>query len=658
VRKNWKRRWFVLTSTSIRYYSKETVNDVSMLKGVIPLRGCRMLDEGSDELRAARRSIGKRERSQVLVLHLENGTNYYLLASSESEYDEWRAHIDMLISHSELEAGGGGGFASDVSVVSPGSSFVLEEPSPEDNPVSKKIMESLSSDDLAAAGRTGSGDNSRGNSQVSSPPGTWSRNFRPSMLIDDDAGSRLTLAPSWGGAEEDEARRASGHDDVPFVRNIHIGSSRSGASRLSTVGALSDAESSREVAGPELDEAATAKLAGLDPEEALSLACRTFNSSPRKGVATLLAANLVGNTPDAVALFLLHHSRADGVDPNANISGITEDSSASATYKAASAVADSLRKKRDAGSGASQPLLFKGKVGDYLGEPGAFERKVLRSYVRQHVFAGLAIVGALRKFLENFRLPGEAQKIDRIMEEFAEWFCLETDDANGVFKTRDAAYILAFSLIMLNTDAHNDSVKHKMTKEQFRNNNRGINAGEDLPADFLNELFDEIVENEIVLESDSAEREDFSAWEHQGWLNVKTSSSWVKKYCILAGNCLYVFERPTNSDPPEVILPLMNVVLELPSGEGDVILLRSPDRRKLRARRGNKEVSFDKILLGTDKKNFRSRFEWTMRLRLSISVSPTYQGGATPPTGSGGRPDTAKKSSPYGKLPFVARRRD
>jgi len=33
-------------------------------------------------------------------------------------------------------------------------------------------------------------------------------------------------------------------------------------------------------------------------------------------------------------------------------------------------------------------------------------------------------VSALRSFLWSFRLPGEAQKIDRIMEHFAKRFCV------------------------------------------------------------------------------------------------------------------------------------------------------------------------------------------------------------------------------------------
>ena len=36
---------------------------------------------------------------------------------------------------------------------------------------------------------------------------------------------------------------------------------------------------------------------------------------------------------------------------------------------------------------------------------------------------------AIRHFLSGFRLPGEAQKIDRMMEKFAERFCLQVREA-------------------------------------------------------------------------------------------------------------------------------------------------------------------------------------------------------------------------------------
>lgn len=59
------------------------------------------------------------------------------------------------------------------------------------------------------------------------------------------------------------------------------------------------------------------------------------------------------------------------------------------------------------------------------------------------------------------RLPGESQKIDRLMEKFAERFVVCNP---GSFKSADVAYVLAYSVIMLNTDQHNPQVKNRMTK--------------------------------------------------------------------------------------------------------------------------------------------------------------------------------------------------
>ena len=65
---------------------------------------------------------------------------------------------------------------------------------------------------------------------------------------------------------------------------------------------------------------------------------------------------------------------------------------------------------------------------------------------------------AIRHYLAGFRLPGEAQKIDRIMEKFAERFVGQNPK---VFGSADVAFILAFSIIMLNTDLHNPSLKEE-----------------------------------------------------------------------------------------------------------------------------------------------------------------------------------------------------
>jgi brefeldin A-inhibited guanine nucleotide-exchange protein len=53
---------------------------------------------------------------------------------------------------------------------------------------------------------------------------------------------------------------------------------------------------------------------------------------------------------------------------------------------------------------------------------------------------------------------------------------------------------------MLNTDAHNPRVKKRMTKADFIKNNKGINDNADLPEQFLNDIYDDIVNNEIRMQ--------------------------------------------------------------------------------------------------------------------------------------------------------------
>lgn len=87
-----------------------------------------------------------------------------------------------------------------------------------------------------------------------------------------------------------------------------------------------------------------------------------------------------------------------------------------------------------------------------------------------------------RQFLWSFRLPGEAQKIDRMMECFAQRYCQLNPD---IFTNADTCYVLSFAIIMLNTSLHNPSVKDKPAPEQFVAMNRGINNGGDLPQELL-----------------------------------------------------------------------------------------------------------------------------------------------------------------------------
>lgn len=146
--------------------------------------------------------------------------------------------------------------------------------------------------------------------------------------------------------------------------------------------------------------------------------------------------------------------------------------------------------------------LDKQKLGIYLSQGPEndypFQASLRRKYTSLVSFQGLSFSDSLRKFLSNFRLPGEAQCIDRLMEAFSEELHKQQEEST-FFKNSDAVYVLAFSTIMLNTDLHNPTIRSdlRMTKDQFIKNNRGINGGEDLPEEFLNELYENIRGQEL-----------------------------------------------------------------------------------------------------------------------------------------------------------------
>jgi brefeldin A-inhibited guanine nucleotide-exchange protein len=122
------------------------------------------------------------------------------------------------------------------------------------------------------------------------------------------------------------------------------------------------------------------------------------------------------------------------------------------------------------------------------------------AYIDAKDFAGMEIVASLRYFLEGFRLPGEAQKIDRLMEKFASRYC-ECNPNNPLFTSADTVYVLAFSVIMLTTDLHSPQVKNKMSKEQYIKLNRGISDSKDLPEEYLSAIYDEISDHEIKMKN-------------------------------------------------------------------------------------------------------------------------------------------------------------
>jgi len=187
----------------------------------------------------------------------------------------------------------------------------------------------------------------------------------------------------------------------------------------------------------------------------MEAAIAEFNRKANKGVDYLLSNMLVEKTPPAVAHFL-----------------------------------------------RTTPGLDKAMIGDFLGQHEEFPLAVMHAYVDAMNFSGMKFDRAIREFLKGFRLPGEAQKIDRIMEKFAERYCR---DNPGLFNNADTAYVLAYAVIMLNTDAHNPMVWPKMSKSDFVRMNSTSDAEECAPKELLEEIYDSVLKEEIKMKDDNVD---------------------------------------------------------------------------------------------------------------------------------------------------------
>lgn len=318
----------------------------------------------------------------------------------------------------------------------------------------------------------------------------------------------------------------------------------------------------------------------------ISIGKKRFNMDPKKGIEYLIEHDILEYTPDSIAKFLLE------------------------------------------GEG-----LNKTAIGDYLGERNEFNMKVLDSYVNLHNFNDLILVQALRQFLWSFRLPGEAQKIDRMMEKFAIRYCQQNP---GVFDDTDTCFVLSFAVIMLNTSLHNPSVREKPTLEKFISLNRSINNGKDLPNELLESLYESIKQEPFKIPEENGHdlMLTFFNPDREGWLWKQGGryKGWKRRWFILNDKCLYYFEYTTDKEPRGII-PLENVLVrelldsktskpntfELYSalGPGEVIKACKTDAD---GKVNEGRHTYYRMSASTPEE----KDQWVNSIRQSISVNPFY----------------------------------
>uniref|UniRef100_A0A8C1RFN5 IQ motif and Sec7 domain ArfGEF 2a n=1 Tax=Cyprinus carpio TaxID=7962 RepID=A0A8C1RFN5_CYPCA len=183
-----------------------------------------------------------------------------------------------------------------------------------------------------------------------------------------------------------------------------------------------------------------------------------FNKKPEKGIQYLIERSFVSDTPVGIARFILERK------------------------------------------GLSRQM-----IGEFLGNrQKQFNKDVLDCVLDEMDFSGMDLDDALRKFQAQIKVQGEAQKVERLVEAFSQRYCVCNPALVRQFQNPDTIFILAFAIILLNTDMYSPNVKaeRKMKLEDFIKNLRGVDNGQDIPRDMLVGIYQRIQKWELRTNDD------------------------------------------------------------------------------------------------------------------------------------------------------------
>lgn len=127
---------------------------------------------------------------------------------------------------------------------------------------------------------------------------------------------------------------------------------------------------------------------------------------------------------------------------------------------------------------------------NFFAQKEKFNNECLQEFCVLLQLKGKAHDEALRMFCTHVKINGEAQQIDRVIETFGKVYSDENPQSMP-----DAAYLLAYSMLMLNTDLHSDAIRRKMTKLEYIRSLRGIH---NLSESAIGDIYDSILKEPLV----------------------------------------------------------------------------------------------------------------------------------------------------------------
>lgn len=224
--------------------------------------------------------------------------------------------------------------------------------------------------------------------------------------------------------------------------------------------------------------------------------------------------------------------------------------------------------------------LNKKTLGEYLGTLENVDK--LKIFIEFFDFTGLKVDEALRVMLTKFRLPGESQQIERVVDAFSHKYVkdqhydsrpeitvsseeIPEDDYDSMRPDTDTILVLSYSIIMLNTDLHNPQIKKHMSFMDYSLNLKGCYNGDNFPVWYLTKIYESIKFNEIVMPEEHHGNE---LWFDDKWSNIITSlnslNGFQKEY---SNKELLRYNRELFTEMAEKILSVLFEIFHIASDD-------------------------------------------------------------------------------------------
>mmetsp|Transcript_15003 Transcript_15003/g.20990 ORF Transcript_15003/g.20990 Transcript_15003/m.20990 type:complete len:287 (-) Transcript_15003:43-903(-) len=143
------------------------------------------------------------------------------------------------------------------------------------------------------------------------------------------------------------------------------------------------------------------------------------------------------------------------------------------------------------------PGMDRAAVGIFLTTAENVTNGVFQAFLATLQFHNMEIDVAFRSFLATVVLPPSTKRLEYVIAMFADRYyeC----NPNGPFENSGYVYSLAYSMILLNTDLHNECVKTKMTCKEFIAVARQTFVGSTLTDAYFEKVYQNIKECPILI---------------------------------------------------------------------------------------------------------------------------------------------------------------